>query len=76
MSESRVLPAYAYRDPQEVAIRNEEEMLRKEKACGQCRERVSMHWYGEELVSCGRKYQQYGRRCEHFRKVFIREEDA
>ena len=67
------LPNNYYFDPLEVAMRNEEEMARKEKACGQCRERVSIHWYGEEVVNCGIKYQQYGRRCEHFRKVTRRE---
>jgi len=57
-----------YRDPQQVAIRNEEEHNRKEAACGECRERVSFHWYGEELVNCELKYEHYGHRCEHFRK--------
>lgn len=71
------LPANYYRDPMEVAMRNEEETARKEKACGQCRERVSIHWYGEEVVNCGIKYQQYGRRCEHFRKTAqAKEEDV
>jgi hypothetical protein len=31
------------------------------------------HWRGDEIVNCGIKYQQYGRRCEHFRKNPTRE---
>lgn len=62
------LPASHYRDPMEVAMRAEAEAERKEKACGDCRERVSLHWQGEEIINCGRKHQQYGRRCEHYRK--------
>lgn len=73
MTESRALPSHYYRNPEEVAIRRQEESARKEAACGECRERVSFHWHGEELISCGVKYQQYGRRCEHFRKVFKKE---
>jgi len=69
------LPSYFYRDPQEVAMRNEEIANRKELECGECRERVSFHWYGEEIAECGIKYQRYGRRCEHFRRVMIKKED-
>lgn len=64
------LPASDYRDPLQVAIRRQEEAARKERACGNCRERVAIHWHGEQLISCGIKYQQYGRRCEHYRKDF------
>ena len=68
-----VFPSNYYRDPMEVAIRHEEEIERKERACGECRERVMFHWRGDEIVNCGIKYQQYGRRCEHFRKNPTRE---
>lgn len=63
------LPSYAFRNPENVAIRNEQEQIRIERECGQCRERVSIHWKGEEIVNCGIKYQRYGRRCEHFYKT-------
>lgn len=63
-----VLPSNYYRDPMEVAMRTEAETNRKEQACGDCRERVSLHWRGEEIANCSRKYQEYGRRCEHYRK--------
>jgi len=56
-------------------MRNEEITNRKELACGECRERVSFHWYGEEIVDCSFKTQQYGKRCEHFRRVMVKKED-
>ena len=60
---------------EETANRKEETANRKERACGGCRERVSFYWHGEEMMSCGVKSQQYGRRCEHFRKIAIKEID-
>lgn len=64
-----------YKDPQYVAIRSEEEHNRKEAACGECRNRVSFHWYGEEIVNCDVRGQRYGKRCEHYRKKFVIENE-
>lgn len=59
---------FQYGNPEDSVIRRQEESAKKEQACGKCRERISLHWHGEEIVNCGIKYQQYGRRCEHFYK--------
>lgn len=75
MIESNTLPSWAYGDPEQVAIRRQEEAAQKEKACGPCRNRVSFHWNGEEIVGCSFKRMIYGRRCEHFRRSITREEN-
>lgn len=69
------LPAWEYGDPEKVASRRQGEAAQKEKACGQCRERGTAQWQGEQLVFCGIRHQTYGRRCEHFRKSFKRGEN-
>jgi hypothetical protein len=67
MIESNALPSWAYGDPEQVVIRRQEEAAQKERACGQCRERVEFNWKGDVLITCGMKHTVYGRRCEHFR---------
>lgn len=69
------LPSYAYGNPEGVASRKEEERARKERACGECRQRETAKWDGETIIFCGIKQQSYGRRCEHFRRKINRESE-
>ena len=54
---------WEYRDPMEVAERNERRRQRQEAACGNCANRVSMNWSGETLNNCSKKGRKYGWRC-------------
>lgn len=58
--------AWMYSDPEKVAIRREEEALRKARACGDCMHKRSIEFNGETVHHCIYKRHQYGRRCELF----------
>lgn len=58
------LESWQYGDPERVAIRKQEEALRKAKACGQCAHKVSLDWNGETYHGCEYKRRRYGVRCE------------
>lgn len=59
------LDSYMYNlTPEEIAIRHEQEALRKYRACGQCRHKVSVEWKGETHHGCEFKRRRYGTRCE------------
>lgn len=60
------LNAWEYGNPEAVAIRRQEEALRKAKACGDCVHKRSMEFKGEVAHFCSFKRHQYGRRCELF----------
>lgn len=60
----RVLDSWEYGDPERVAIRREEEALRKDKACGACVHKISAQMFGEILHACEFMRREYGRRCE------------
>jgi hypothetical protein len=60
-----------YGDPEKVAIRRQEEALRKAKACGDCVHKRSQEFQGELVHFCGFKRKVYGRRCELFRTIQI-----
>lgn len=63
-----VFETWEYDDPEKVAIRREEEMLRKERACGSCSSKISIEWKGVRHNGCQFKRRQYGKRCELFRE--------
>ena len=56
--------SYLYMDPEKVAIRREEDALRKHRACGDCVHRRSVEFQGETWNGCEYKRHQYGRRCD------------
>lgn len=60
------LESWMYGDPEKVAIRKEEEALRKARACGDCVHRRSEEFMGEVWNFCEYKRRQYGRRCDLF----------
>ena len=61
-----VLENWQYGDPEYVAMRKEEDELRKARACGECMHRKSMEFRGEVVNICDLKRRTYGRRCELF----------
>lgn len=60
------LDACQYGDHERVAIRREEEALRKAKACGDCVHKRSIEFRWEIGHFCEYKKHVYGRRCELF----------
>lgn len=54
------LDAWQYGDPERVAIRKEEEALRKAKACGDCVHKRSIEFRGEVGHFCEFKRWVYG----------------
>lgn len=63
-----VFESWQYGDPEKVAIRKQEEALRKVRACGQCVHKTFVEWNGLEHFSCEFKRRFYGTRCELYRK--------
>lgn len=62
------LDAWQYGDPEKVAIRKQEEALRKAKACGECIHRRSLEFRGEVFTHCEFKRHVYGVRCNLYKK--------
>jgi len=60
------LDAWQFGDPEKVAIRKQEDALRKAKACGDCIHRQSIDFRGETWHACTYKRRVYGIRCELF----------
>jgi len=60
------LDAFMYQDPERVAIRKQEEALRKARQCGNCTHHRSIEFKGEVVHACIYKRRQYGRRCDLF----------
>lgn len=58
------LDAWQYGDPEKVAIRKEEEALRKAKACCDCIHKRGVEFRGEMGYFCSFKKHVYGKRCE------------
>ena len=58
--------AWMYKNPETVAIRKQEDALRKAKACGDCIHRQSIDFRGETWHACTYKRRVYGIRCELF----------
>ncbi len=63
------LDAWQFQDPEKVAIRKQEEALRKARACGDCVHRRSEEFQGEVWNFCEFKKRVYGKRCELFETV-------
>ena len=65
-----IFDSYLYGNPETIAMRREEQRLRKERACGECRHRVSMVMLGQTVVTCAKSGKgtgrTYGKRCELF----------
>lgn len=59
------LESWLYGNPETVAIRRQEEALRKARACGACVHRRTMEIEGQTLNACEYR-RQYGRRCDKF----------
>ena len=62
------LDSWMYDDPEKVAIRKEEEAIRKEKACGRCCHKVTVEWKGETYHGCEFKRRHYDIRCELYKE--------
>ena len=63
-----MLESWEYGDPEQVAIRRQEEFLRKERACGKCMHRIQTVIGAEVYIRCEFKRRSYGTRCELYRK--------
>jgi len=63
-------PSYMYQlTPEEVAIRRQEEEIRADKACGDCRHRSPfVDASGQAVRECKFKRREYGRRCDLFER--------
>ena len=61
------LDAYMYGDPEKVAIRRQEEALRKDRECGSCVHKQTTEFRGEVAHYCEFKRHVYGKRCELYR---------
>ena len=59
-----VLDAWQYGDPEKVAIRKQEDALRKARACGDCMHKRSIELKGEMAHHCIFKRHVYGTRCD------------
>lgn len=62
------LESWMYADPEKVAIRKEEESIRKARACGKCRHKVTVVWKGDDYHGCEFKRRKYGTRCELYKE--------
>lgn len=60
------LEAWLYGNPETVAIRKQEDALRKARACGDCVHKRSIEFQGEMWHTCSYKRRQYGKRCDLF----------
>jgi len=61
------LESWEFGDPETVAIRRQEEFLRKERACGKCKFRVDVEINKCQIIKCQFKRREYGVRCELYR---------
>ena len=65
------LESWKFGDPEMVAIRNQEEMLRKERACGECiHRRIYEQENDDPIRKCVFLKRHYGTRCELFKRNF------
>ena len=60
------MESWEYGNPETIAIRREEDALRKAKACGNCVHVRSVEFHGEVGMFCEFKRRTYGRRCDLF----------
>ena len=61
------LDSWMYGDPETVAIRKQEEAVRKERACGHCVHKCTQHLDGQPVHFCSFKRHTYGTRCDQYR---------
>ena len=59
-----IYDSWLYGNPETIAIRKQEEALRKARACGDCMHKRSIEFRGEVVHHCIYKRHQYGKRCE------------
>lgn len=60
--------SWMYGDPMQVAMRRQEDALRKEKNCGDCVNRDCLVIQGQKVVICTLKRKKYGFRCDLYKK--------
>ena len=59
--------SWEYGDPEKVAIRKQEEFLRKERACGRCVHKIQAVIGAEVLIRCEFKNREYGIKCDLYK---------